>query len=297
MTVDAVVIGGGVAGLQASLTLGRACRKVLLVDAGATRNRFAAHSQNLITRDGTPPSELVRLGRQDLAPYDVEIVEDRVVGVRQSTPGFEVSLAGGRTVHTGGVVAATGQRDVLTGLPGLAEVWGKSVFACPYCHGWEFRGQTFAVWGQDLYAQHMSKLIRAWSPDVHLLANGPLTWAAEDRAKLTGVTVHEQPVVGLDVEGGALRGVHFADGTRLALGALMHKPPVEPGTELLRSLGVTLTDEGLPKVDMMQHTSVPGVFAAGDLTSQMAALSLAIFTGSMAGAGLNAHLVGSGWTR
>lgn len=291
MDVDAIVIGGGVAGLQSALTLGRACRRVLVVDAGQTRNRFAPHSHNLLTRDGTPPAELVRLGRRDLALYDVSFIAGRVTAVARVDHGFEVTLDTGATRRAGGLVFATGQRDRLPPIPGVAEAWGRSVFACPYCHGWEFRGRPLAVLGQDDYAAHMVRLISAWTPNVHLLTNGPWAPGAEAKVGLGHFEVHHGVLSGLDVEASALRGVRFADGHLLQVDGLLLRPETEPQTALLESLGVELTDAGLPKIDMMQASSVPGVFVAGDLGWMMASLSFALSSGMMAGAGLNHHLV------
>lgn len=290
--VDAVIVGGGAAGLQAALTLGRSCRRVVVVDAGAPRNRFATHSHNLLTRDGTPPGELLTLGRADLERYDVEIVEDRVVGARHDDGGFLVERAGGPPLRARGLVVATGQRDRLPDVPGLDRAWGESAFACPYCHGWEHRGRVFAVWGQDAYAAHMVRLVRAWTDRIHLLTDGPLAWAPADVDDLRGVArIHEGRVSALDVEGRQVRAVRFADGCRLEVDVVMTRPPAEPASEILRALGAEHGPDGLPVLGPMQDTTVPGLFVAGDLGRHMSSLVHALATGALAAAGLNAHLV------
>src|SRR5690349_15705605 len=131
---DVVVVGGGAAGLSAALVLTRARRKVLVLDAGTPRNAPAAHMQGFLSRDGMAPSELLAVGRAEVAGYGVEVVEDRVLGI---DPGFTVRLAGGRFLTARRVLVATGVRDELPDIEGVRERWGRDLLHCPYCHGWE----------------------------------------------------------------------------------------------------------------------------------------------------------------
>lgn len=291
--LDAVVVGGGVAGLQAALTLGRACRRVVVLDAGAPRNRFAAHSHNLLTHDGRPPGELLALGRADLAPYDVRIVEDRAVGARIDGGGFLVEREGGSPLWTRGLVVATGQRDRLPDVPGLARAWGESAFACPYCHAWEYRGRRFAVWGHGPYAAHMVRLVRAWTDRIHLLTDGPSTWdrAEVDALRAAGVRVHESRLVALEVDGRRLRAVRLEGSARIEVDVLLTRPVPEPASEIPRALGAELDADGLPVLGRHQDTTVPGLFVAGDLGTHHTSLPNALATGALAGAALNAYLV------
>jgi thioredoxin reductase len=289
MPYDALIVGGGPAGLQAALMLGRACRRVLLCDAGAPRNAPAAHSHGFLTRDGTPPLELLRLGRVELAAYPN--VELRNVAVSDATAvdgGFEVTLEDGEAVQTRGLIVATGVRDVVP--PLFRDFWGTSVFFCPYCHGWELRGQPLAVYGQDAYATHMVYLLKAWTDDVLLVPDGPLTADDATRAKLAanGIAVHEGVVVALEGDRDGLRNIRFADGTSVARRGLLYKPPTEPRSDLPARLGARFDELGLPVyVDPWHQTTVPGLYVAGDMGKMPPSVLGAAASGQLAGVGLS----------
>ena len=291
MIYDAVILGGGPAGLQAALMLGRACRSVLLCDTGEPRNAPAPHSHGFFTRDGAPPRELLALGRADLRAYPrVELRDVAITGAELREGGFTVALATGEAVSARGLIIASGVRDQLPDTPGFREHWGRSVFACPYCHGWEVRGQPLAVYGQDAYAEHMVTLIRAWSDDVVLVSDGPLGWDAAARARLArlGVGVEEGVVVGLEGDADGLQRIRFADGSSLARRALLYRPPFTPRSDIPTRLGAAFGDNGLPvATDPFYQTTVPGLYVVGDLAQMAPSVLLAAASGSMAGAGLN----------
>ncbi len=165
---DVVAIGGGAAGLSAALVLGRARRRVAVVDAGEPRNAPAAHMHGFLSRDGMPPSQLLAAGRAEVAGYGVEVVEDRVVGVE---PGFTVRLAGGRVLSARRVLVATGVGDELPPIPGVRERWGRDLLHCPYCHGWEVRDQPLGVLGTVAGSVLHTLLVRQWSDDVVFFAH------------------------------------------------------------------------------------------------------------------------------
>ena len=227
---ECVVVGGGGAGLSAGLVLGRARRRALVLDAGEPLNRPAPHLHGFLTRDGTPPLELLRLGRRELAAYGVPAVAARVAGVARAEsaagaghPRFEVTLEGGRRLRAQRLILAHGMRLLLPDLPGLRDVWGGAAATCPYCHGWEVRDRPLAVLGvpaaagvpepsgvpgAGARAAHLGVLLTQWSPDVIVFPNG----AAIDPAGLArlaarGVRVDPRPVRRLEVDGGALAGV------------------------------------------------------------------------------------------
>lgn len=289
MNYDAVVVGGGAAGLQAALMLGRACRRVLVCDTGTPRNAPAAHSHGFLTRDGTPPFELLRLARADLASYpNVELRSVEVTDAVAIGGGFRATLAGGELVDTRGIIVAAGVRDLVPDL--LREQWGKGVFFCPFCHGWEVRGQPLAVLGQDAYATHMVYVLKAWTDDVLLVANGPLVVDDATRAKLAAnhIAVHEGVVTRLEGDDDGLRRIHFADGTAVARRALLYKPPTEPRSDLAARLGARFDDMGLPVfVDPTHQTTVPGLYVAGDMGAMPPSLMVAAASGQLAGAGLS----------
>jgi thioredoxin reductase len=268
--IDVVIVGGGPAGLNAALTLGRARRQVLLVDSGQPRNRPAEAVHGFLTRDGLPPAELRRIAREQLAPYpsvqvrDTEVLDVRIVG--EPGGGFLVTLAEGSVTRARRLLLATGLADQLPPIDGLAELWGKSVLHCPYCHGWEVREQTLAVLGSDPRAIQLAAHLTRFSPDVALCTNGaPLD--AESRQLLAGlgVAVRTEPIQRLDGTGGRLRQIVFAAGPPLDRQAAFVRAPYRQRSDLPARLGCALLEDGTVGVDDLGRTSVPGVYAAGDL--------------------------------
>ncbi|GAA2932123.1 hypothetical protein GCM10011428_57000 [Streptomyces violaceus] len=202
-----VVVGGGAAGLSAALVLGRARQRTLVVDAGEPRNAPAAHMQGFLTRDGMPPAEFLAIGREEIARYGVELVRDRVVEVERGRDGtveqgedFAVVLAGGRTVRARRLVVATGLRDELPAVPGLAERFGRDVLHCPFCHGWEVRDQPFGVLGTAPTSVHQALMVSQWSKDVrfflHTVAEEELSDEDLRRLAAAGVDVVPGEVAG-----------------------------------------------------------------------------------------------------
>lgn len=297
-----VVIGGGAAGLSAALVLGRARHRTLVVDAGEPRNAPAAHMQGYLTRDGMPPAEFLALGREEIARYGVELVRDRVAEVTRGddltvapgedftevrgtalakaqdgdlpvAPGedFTVVLAGGRTVRARRLVVATGLKDELPAVAGVAERFGRDVLHCPFCHGWEVRDQPFGVLATSPASVHQALMVSQWSKDVrfflHTVAEEELSDEDLRRLAAAGVEVVPGEVAGLVVEDDRLTGIRLADGTEHARSVLFLAPRAVPQTGLLEGLGAELHDTpfgAYPVVDATGLTSVPGVWAAGN---------------------------------
>ncbi|MER6715000.1 NAD(P)/FAD-dependent oxidoreductase [Streptomyces sp. NPDC000877] len=265
-----VVVGGGAAGLSAGLVLGRARHRTLVVDAGEPRNAPAAHMQGYLSRDGMPPAEFLAIGREEIARYGVELVRDRVVDVEKGED-FSVVLAGGRTVRARRLVVATGLKDELPAVPGVAERFGKDVLHCPFCHGWEVRDQPFGVLATSPASVHQALIVSQWSKDVrfflHTVAEEELSDQDLRRLAAAGVDVVPGEVAGLVVEDDRLTGVRLADGTTHARSVLFTAPRPVPQTGLLERLGAELHETPLgtyPVVDGNGLTSVPGVWAAGN---------------------------------
>ncbi|CAL9374334.1 NAD(P)/FAD-dependent oxidoreductase [Streptomyces sp. enrichment culture] len=265
-----VVVGGGAAGLSAALVLGRARHRTLVVDAGEPRNAPAAHMQGYLTRDGMPPAEFLAIGREEVARYGVELVQDRVVDVERGED-FAVVLAGGRTVRARRLVVATGLKDELPAVPGVAERFGRDVLHCPFCHGWEVRDQPFGVLATSPASVHQALMVSQWSKDVrlflHTVAEAELS--DEDLRRLAAARVDVVPgeVAELVVEDDRLTGVRLADGTTHARPVLFTAPRPVPQTGLLERLGAELHETpfgAYPVVDATGLTTVPGVWAAGN---------------------------------
>jgi thioredoxin reductase len=285
---DVVIVGGGPAGLSAALVLGRARKKVLLCDAGVPRNAAAEHIQGFVTRDGTPPAEFRSIGREQLQPYDVEYQNTRVRSVERLGPRFQVLLEGGRTVETRRVLLATGMVDEVPELPGYRELWGKSIFQCPYCHGWEVRDQAFGVLATAEPFLDFGLFLTGWSQDVVVFTDGALAVPAEQRLRLerAGVRLEERRIRQLLARDGHLQAVELEDGARVARQVLFARPP-QHQTQLVRQLGLALNEQGFVRVDEHKATSVQGVHAAGDLTTPLQGALIAAAEGAMAGYMMN----------
>ena len=286
------MVGGGAAGLSAALVLGRARRSTLLVDAGEPSNRHAHGIGGLLGYDGRPPGELYATGREELASYpSVEVRTGAVVRGERVDGAFALELSAGGEVRARRVLLATGMDYRPPALPGVAELWGRTVFHCPFCHGWEVRDLPLAVLDSGDSGVHRALLLRNWSDDVVLLTNGATDLAASDRDRLeaAGVTVDERPVSGLEERDGELTAIAFADGDRLQRRGLLVPAPLHQRSDLAEQLGAAAAEAGPVAVDPVgvdgkYGTSADGVFAAGDLSAHMPQIAGAIAAGSMAAA-------------
>ncbi|MBO0899260.1 NAD(P)/FAD-dependent oxidoreductase [Cellulomonas sp. zg-ZUI199] len=309
--VDVLVIGGGAAGLAAAMSLGRSRRTVRVLDAGEPRNAVSPHAHNLLTRDGTAPADLLATARDEVERYDVEIVTARVVDAREvddaagdrgpAEPAFEVRTADGATHRARRLVVTTGMRDELPDVPGLAARWGRDALHCPYCHGWEVRERTLAVLATGPRAVHQALLVRQLSDDVTLLTGDTFEPGADDAADLAarGVRVVRGPVTGVRTEQDTLTGLVLADGGLVPCDAVFIATRAVLDAAVVDALGLETTtldadgeDTGRAvTVDETGATSVPGVWAAGNVTGPQHALPSSIAAGSKAGAHVNASLV------
>jgi thioredoxin reductase len=268
--IDVVIVGGGPAGLNAALTLGRARRRVLLTDGGQPRNAPAQAVHGFLSRDGLPPAELRRIAREQLASYpSVEVRDTEVVDAQAldgPDGGFVVTLADQSVTRARRLLLATGLVDQLPAIDGLAELWGTSVLHCPYCHGWEVRDQALAVLGSEPRAIQLAAHLTRFSPDVALCTNGAsLDTASRQLLDGLGVAVRAEPIQRLDGAGGRLRRIVFAAGPPLDRQAAFVRAPYRQRSDLPARLGCALLEDGAVAVDDLGRTRVPGVFAAGDL--------------------------------
>jgi thioredoxin reductase len=287
---DALIIGGGFAGLSAANVLGRARQNVLVVDAGAPRNRFSSHAHNMLGHDGRAGSDILADARKQLAAYpDVTLVQGNVEAVRAHGDGFRATLADGRDFAAKRIVLATGVQDMLPQIPGLAERWGQSVLHCPYCHGYEIGGGRIGVLAGNAHAAQHAALIANWG-EVTLLANG-VAIDDEGRALLAsrGVAIVEGPVVEIEGRAPAMEAIRLADGSRVAVEALFIPVTARP-SPLAAALGCALEDSPagpFVSVDALKRTSVQGVYAAGDTARAMHSIVFAAADGMMAGVALH----------
>jgi thioredoxin reductase len=287
---DVVVVGGGAAGLSAALVLGRARRRVAVVDAGAPRNAPAAHLQGFLSRDGMPPADLLAAGRVEVAGYGVELVEDHVVGIEA---GFYVRLAGGRVLKARRILVTTGVRDELPEIPGVRQRWGRDLLHCPYCHGWEVRDEPIGVLGTLPGSVDHAQLVRQWSDDVVFFVHTyDLTPAERAQLEARGIRVVSGEVARLMVEADRLTGVELVDGRVIARTALFIRPGNVPHADgLLTGLGCAVNEAGFATVDATGRTSTFGVWAAGNVVDPRAQLITSAGAGSAAAIAINGDLV------
>jgi thioredoxin reductase len=287
---DVAVVGGGAAGLSAALVLGRARRRVAVIDGGAPRNAPAAHMHGFLSRDGMDPAALLVAGRAEVAGYGVKLISGQVEAI---APGFVVRLAGGGELLARRVLVTTGVTDGLPDVAGARERWGRDLLHCPYCHGWEVRDQPLGVLGTIPGSVQHALLVRQWSDDVVFFAHTyPLT--ADERRQLDarGVAVVPGPVTRLVVEDDRLAGVGLGDGTVVPRAAVFIRPATTPHPDgLLPALGCATDDAGFAVVDATGRTSVPGVWAAGNVVDPRAQVITAAGAGSAAAIAINADLV------
>ncbi|MFD7936040.1 MULTISPECIES: NAD(P)/FAD-dependent oxidoreductase [unclassified Streptomyces] len=294
---EVIVVGGGAAGLSAALVLGRARRRTLVVDAGEPRNAPAAHMQGYLSRDGMSPAEFLAVGREEIARYGVDLVHDRAVDATRDE-GFAVRLASGRTVRARQLVVATGLKDELPPVPGVAERFGRDVVHCPYCHGWEVRDQAFGVLAGTTMSVHQALMVSQWSKDVtlflHTVAEAELTDEDLRRLAAAGVRVVPGEVAGLVVEDDRLTGVRLRDGRVHEREVVFVAPRAVPRTDLLARLGAELGETPFgtyPVIDGRGLTTVPGLWAAGNASGFAEQVVNAASRGYRAGAAINAELL------
>jgi thioredoxin reductase len=290
---DVIIAGGGPAGLAAALTLGRMLRRTLVLDSGDYRNAPAAALHNFLGHDGTPPAELRRIARAQLTPYEtVEVRDLAATAARPAGDGFELTLSDGSTVRTKRVLLATGVVDELPPIEGLAELWGTSVFHCPYCHGFEVRGKALAVLGSEPRFADLAIHLTRLTDDVALCSNGPLDLPAEVRAALTdaGVQVREQKVTRVRADR-----LEFESGDDLPREAVFTGGPLRQRSDLAAQLGCRTLEDGAVEVDPLGRTTVPGVHAAGDMARAAdampaGAIAPAAYTGAVSAAIIDKEL-------
>ena len=297
MDLDVVVIGGGAAGLGGAVTLARSRRSVVVVDAGEPRNAPAAGVHGYLGRDGVSPAELLADGRAELASYGGQVRRGRVVSAAPCDGGFEVGLDDGTSLRSRRLLVTTGLVDELPDVPGLRERWGRDVLHCPYCHGWEVRDQPIAVLATTSMASHQALLFRQLSDDEVLLQHdGPAPTDDEQRKlDVRGIRVVPGQVEQVVVEDDALTGVRLADGTQVPCRAVVVFGRPRVRLDGLEGLGLEVAElEGIGAyiaTDAMGATSVPGVWAAGNVADLMAQVVHAAGAGVRAAAAINGDLV------
>lgn len=290
MSYDVVIAGGGPAGLSAALMLGRGVKRTLFCDSGTPRNAAADGVHGFVTRDGIPPAEFRRIAREQLAPYDsVSLRDARVIDVLREEEGLRVVLDDGSTHVTRRVLLAVGVVDELPAIPGMRELWGRSIGACPYCHGWEVRDLPWGVLAPDPAIAEWSLLLTGWTRDLIVFTQG-VELPADVVGRLTAASIRvERRPVSLLIGDGHLEAIELVDGERLPRRALFLRPRQRPAP-IVERLGLALDDLGFVRVDERKESSMPGVHVAGDATTLFQGALVAAAAGNMAAAMINHSL-------
>lgn len=289
---DAVIVGGGPAGLNAALVLGRCRRRVLVCDSGRYRNAASRALHGFLSRDGINPAELLRISREQLRPYDVEIRSAAALDARRVDEHFEVVLSGGEVVLGRKLLLATGLVDELPDIEGLRELYGESVFHCPYCDGWEVRGQPLAVYARGSEGVGLAVSLTTWSQDIVLCTDGPARLDAEGAEKLdrAGIIVREDRIRRLERRAGALARIVFEGGGGIERRAMFLKIRQRQGSDLAFRLRVPVTEERGVETGKLERTPIRGLFVAGDASRDVLLAIVAAAEGATAGFGMNTEL-------
>ncbi|MDO1445397.1 NAD(P)/FAD-dependent oxidoreductase [Rhodocytophaga aerolata] len=289
---DVIIAGGGPAGLSAALVLGRCLRKVLICDVGEYRNASSNASWGFFTRDGTPPHELIRLGREQLKPYDVDFLPVRITTARKTTTYFEIETEDGNRYTSRRFLIATGVKDFLPEVRDIEKYYGKSVHHCPYCDGWQVRHQPLVAYGKGRVAVGLALSLKTWSADVTLVTDGKNKLQLEDMDRLerNEVKIKCERIARLEGTVPKLEAIHFSDGISIPCKAIFFNLSFIQQSDLSKQLGCSFSGKGMVKTDGQQQTSVKGVYAAGDVDHDLQQVVVAAAEGTKAAININKSL-------
>lgn len=289
---DVIIAGGGPAGLSAALVLGRCLRKVLLCDAGTPRNAKSEASWGFFTRDNTPPMELLRIGREQLKPYDVEFKFTLITKARRKESHFEIETQQGERFSARKILIATGVRDFLPEIKDIDIYYGKSVHHCPYCDGWSKRHLPLIAYGKGRVGVGLALSLKTWSKQVTLCTDGNDRLLPEDLAKLKAneVNVRTEKITRLAGVDSQLEAVYFKDGSCIPCRGMFFVLGFVQQSDLAKQLSCEYSNKGMIKTDKQQQTTIPGVYAAGDADRDMQQVGIAAAEGAKAAININKQL-------
>lgn len=292
--LDAIIVGAGPAGLSAALILGRCRRKVMVFDTGVHRNAVSHALHGYLSRDGIGPLELLLIAREQMQPYDsVRFENVAVVDARVIPQGFEVTAQDGRKFACRKLLLATGVKDDLPPIDHITDYYGRSIFHCPYCDGWELRDKPLAIYGQGENGTGLALELTAWSRDLVLCTDGEGTLSETElaRLKVHSVEVRQQKIAGLEGEGGSLQKINFVDGSSVARSGMFFSTGEKQHSDLAHRLGCVFCDKGTVETGQYQATNVPNLFVAGDACKAVQLVIIAASEGAQAGFAINTSLL------
>ncbi len=289
---DVIIIGGGPAGLNAAMILGRSRRKVLLFDSGKPRNRWATSMNGFLSSDGVNPRDFIKKGREELEKYHVQIINRSVETATYSKGQYVVDDEDGNVYHSRKLLLATGLKDALPEVEGIEELYGKSVHHCPYCDGWESRDKAIAVYGKDRSGIGQALAMKSWSDDVTLYTDGTRKLNNKDMEllKLNGVKVCTEAIARVEGENGMLQQIVLRNGQSKPQGALFFSGETNQQSDIGKQLGCEFTGKGVIKTRRLQQANIPGLYVAGDAARDMQLVIVAAAEGAKAGVAINMEL-------
>lgn len=296
--LDVLIIGGGPAGLNAALVLGRARKNVVVIDDETPRNWVTRETHGFVTRDGASPREFRKAAKDQIAAYpSVQFASDTATAITGSDGDFVVKTTQGASYRTKKILFAVGKKDLPLDINGLTEVYGKSAFVCPYCDGWELRDQSLVIIVSGDKALHMAKVISGWTERYTICTNGSDSLTDEQREELKrhNVTVFNAPIQSINSEEGMVQQVVLNDGTAIPCTGVFFQPKLFTGSELPKAIGCEITESGTVIVDASGKTSVAGVYSAGDAASEMYQAITAASLGALSAVSINNELNFEKW--
>lgn len=292
--LDVIIVGAGPAGLSAALILGRCRRQVVICDSGEYRNSYSHGMHGFLTRDGIDPREFLRIGREQLRKYEnVEYRQIEVVDVVRHEHEFVVTLSDGTLLTARRLLLATGVKDGLPEVEGIKELYGSSVFHCPYCDGWEIRDQPLAVYGSGENGRRLALEIRLWSADLVLCTDGPAGLEEKDQQHLAshGIKVCEDRIERLEGNNAMLERIVFTNGEILPRKALFFHSEERQHSTLPEKMGCDFTRRGSVRTGEYEETNVPGLYVAGDAARKVQLVIVAAAEGAEAAFAINTELL------
>lgn len=288
-----IIIGGGPAGLSAGLWLGRCLRNAIIFDHGRPRNAASHGVHGFFTRDNAKPSELISLGREQLKPYGVEVVEAEVRTVRKLKGGFKVTLNDGNVHLSRRILLASGVTDELPLIKGATEIYGKSMHHCPYCDGWEWRDKRIAVYAHGKTALVLSEKLQNWTKDVVLISDGPSKLGKKERSTLASrnIPIYEQKIDRLEHQDGMLQRIVMANGERIEREAIFFANGQHQRSQIGVTLGCKFSSKGTILASRHEETNIEGVFVAGDASRDMQFVIVAAAEGTKAAIAIHESLL------
>ncbi|WPP50193.1 NAD(P)/FAD-dependent oxidoreductase [Catalinimonas niigatensis] len=291
---EVIIVGGSYAGLSAAMALGRSMRKVLIIDSGKPCNRQTPHAHNFITQDGHTPRQIAETAKEQVLKYDtIQFYTGLAINGVKTAHGFEIKTQSGEVFYAKKLLFTTGVTDQMPDIMGFSDCWGISILHCPYCHGYEVKGEIIGLIGNGELGFEFCRMLSNWSNKLVLFTNGKSTLTPEQTEKINShdIQIIENEILAFEHQKGHIQNIKLKDAEKKQVSAVFAKVGFEQHCEIPEQLDCEITEQGFIKVDDFYKTTIPGVYAAGDNTSMFRALSLATAAGTKAGAFINRELI------